>query len=880
MKKSHIAVAVALLLAVPALAVFNERDLGQTIHSLRLELKRDYEKRLAAEQRFASQYKGQRRDMVAIMKKCNELSLILYSQKQDYTFDLTYALESVSREYEDFQSKRLPYDQIVNRLDWDIDRYARLVESLRRIPPEMEEIKDIPDSLRYHNDSLDFAPARQRRRAAGTTRFRRAEVADSLGSDRPFLLDGQETEDRDSCIFYAAELLKMSAANRQRIVTDSTHYQRSYLRLKESYDYAQQRYRLLQNRIFIQGQTPYNKIVAAFPRYWNRAMQDWSEKYVFDRRKTEAAQGGQNDVVMSRWSGSALIMFIATQIEILLALLLLALLLIKLAARYIKPLAKLLPGEYHFSFALLFALVVSAILTFSPRVSSTSGFMESAASLTRTYLWLISIIVLSMLIRIDRKKLRNGMLLYAPVMLMAILVISVRVIFMPNSLMNIIFPPLLLVFFFWQLTACLKHDKQAAGMDRLLGWMSLLVTGVAFGVAAFGYIFVALLIMLWWFFITAIMLTIITFSDLLEKFRVKYLDKHIKDYKKSLTFVNAAERDNLTFGATWFYDLVKDVLLPVAALISLPLSLKLALNVFDFSELFEKLFNSPFIHLANADGVSTLKISFRIIVVGAALFFLFRYLNKALYSLYQIVRYNSFMRKTGRSFVRKDEINFSLGKSIINTLLWFTYIIILIVMLKIPTNSLTIIAGGLSAGIGIALKDVLNNFIYGIQLMSGRLRVGEWIECDGIRGRVTSISYQCTEIETIENTLMSFPNAMLFNKNFSNLTHNNAYEFLKITVGVSYGSDIEKVRSVLLEALEVLRTKDVYGREIVDPKKGFNVTFSSFDDSAVTVAVKQYVLVPEKIAYADKAKEVIYNALNEAGIPIPFPQRDVHIISE
>ena len=262
------------------------------------------------------------------------------------------------------------------------------------------------------------------------------------------------------------------------------------------------------------------------------------------------------------------------------------------------------------------------------------------------------------------------------------------------------------------------------------------------------------------------------------------------------------------------------------------------------------------------------------------LYFVFRYINYAARGLFMILSYKAFLNKTGRRVVRSNEINFSLGNSIVSVIVWFIYIVIVVVMLRIPTGSLSLVAGGLSAGIGLAMKDVLNNFIYGIQLMSGRLRVGDWIECDGVRGRVTAISYQSTQVETIEGTTISFLNASLFAKNFINLTKSNSYEFLKIIVGVAYGTDVQRVREILEEAMQVLRTKDAYGREIVEPKKGIYVVFNSFGDSAVEVAVKQYVLVPERIGYIDRAKEIIYNALNENGIQIPFPQRDIHIIQE
>ena len=91
-----------------------------------------------------------------------------------------------------------------------------------------------------------------------------------------------------------------------------------------------------------------------------------------------------------------------------------------------------------------------------------------------------------------------------------------------------------------------------------------------------------------------------------------------------------------------------------------------------------------------------------------------------------------------------------------------------------------------------------------------------------------------------------------------------------------YGTDFQKVREVLEKAMEVMKTKDSYGRDVVDPSYGIKVRFGEFNTSSVDVMVKQYVLVAERINYIDKAKEVMYNALKEAGITIPFPQCDVH----
>ena len=875
-----------------------ERELGQTIEALRLELKNDYEKRLLENAAFNDTYREQRRQMVATMRKCNELSLLLYSQKQDFTFDLTYALETVTKEYEDFTANRLPYDRIVSRLDWDIDRYARLLESLRRIPPEIEEIETIPDSLVYRNESIDSLERAQRaerelRRGQGGSGYGRGEGGsgraadrldravdrqrqrDSLRRNSPFILNDKESADRDSCIFFATELLKLCAENKDNVIRDSTHYQRAYLRLKESYDYSQQRYKQLQNRIFVQGQTPYPVILGDFGKQWGEAVAEFNDKFDFSSLDD---QSPKYIPFNSSARGPFLFLFLLSQILGLLLTALLVWLIIKLSSRCFKSFNKVVPKEKHFGLILFIAVIINGILTIIPH--NAGGFLASAASLVGTYLWLLGAILAALLLRLSPDKMRNGLRMYTPLMISAVVVIGLRIIYMPNAMMNIIFPPILLVFVVWQLCVCLKYQRTVPGVDVLFGWFTFAVFAVAMVVSILGYIFFALIIMVWWFFQMATIHTLVTISHLLEQFRNKHLPARIDEYKKRLTFLPASERDGMLFGATWLYDLLKEVVVPVITVISIPLCIKFSLGVFDFSDIFDAIYYRPFVNLVNLEGFPTLTISFRIIVVSVVLFFIFKYINKAVYSVYQTVRFSSYLKKTGQKTIRKSEINLSLGKSIIGTLVWLTYVIILIVMLKIPTSSITIIAGGLSAGIGIALKDVLNNFIYGLQLMSGRLRVGDWIECDGVRGRVTNISYQSTQIETVNGAVISFLNATLFNKNFSNLTQNNSYEFIKLTVGVSYGTDVEEVRKVIVDAMQQLRTRDIYGREVVDPSKGIYVVVDDLNDSSVDIAVKQYVLVAEKIRYIDKAKEVIYNALNGAGISIPFPQCDVHVIEE
>lgn len=155
-KRKLLSIFVALLIiAVPVMAAFTGLDLDVTLSNLRRELFYDYRQIDKTRAKLTSKYEEQHQKMVGIVKKCNDLSLMLYSQKPEYTFDISYALEKVTNEFNDFNKNRTPYDRIVANLDVEISRYARLIESLRRLPPELEAVDILPDSLAYHNDMLD-----------------------------------------------------------------------------------------------------------------------------------------------------------------------------------------------------------------------------------------------------------------------------------------------------------------------------------------------------------------------------------------------------------------------------------------------------------------------------------------------------------------------------------------------------------------------------------------------------------------------------------------------------------------------------------------------------------------------------------------------------
>ena len=871
-KRKLLSLVVALFtVAVPALAVFTGLDLDATLSNLRRELYHDYRQIEETWQQLEVKYEQQHRRMVDVVKKCNDLSLMLYSQKQDYTFDISYALEKVSKEYKDFNKNRTPYDRIVANLDIEINRYARLIESLRRLPPELREVEVVPDSLAYHNDSLDVHLLQNE----SLLQQELHEQVEAVLNMPAFILSEGGQADRDSCLLYASELLKLYAETRDRVMADSTHYREARLRMEESYEYAREYYDILQNKVFVEGQTPWWVILTHPAEYWREARRAMGEKYslsfIRDLFVSEELDYTEKDIARdNQLVNSAKIFWLLLYFVAFFALWGLSALLLMPVFRFVKSMQKVDKDQKRY-LALLLGCVLFLILSYD---TSDDDMVRKGVSILHTFIGLLMAITTALIIRLTPARLKHSHKIYLPTIFTAFFVISCRVLFVPNAFLNFFFPPLMLGMTLWQLAANLRRREKADRTDVIIGWVSFGVTAIATVCGWIGYIFLAFIILVWWYFQLAVILAVASIHSLMMWYKQKRLDNKISAFRAKITYVTGPAKEQLMFAATWFYDLIREVVLPLLALVSIPTCIHWALDIFEFNDLFRIIFQDPFIQQGE------FKVSLYSVLFLTGMFLVFRYLNKALHTLWQMFEYRRFLRKHKRKTIRNNEINLSLGNSLIGVFVWFVYIDLFIVTLNIPTKSLGLIAGGLSAGIGLALKDILNNFIYGIQLMGGRLRVGDWIDCDGVRGKVTDINYQTTLVETLNGTQVAFLNAALFAKSFTNLTRNHAYEMTIVKVGVAYGTDFQQLREALEKGLEAMKTKDAYGRDVVEPNYGIYIRFDDFGDSSVNVAVRQYVLVPEQIEYVYRCKELIYKILKENDITIPFPQRDVHMIAD
>ncbi|NET41149.1 mechanosensitive ion channel domain-containing protein [Okeania sp. SIO2B3] len=209
--------------------------------------------------------------------------------------------------------------------------------------------------------------------------------------------------------------------------------------------------------------------------------------------------------------------------------------------------------------------------------------------------------------------------------------------------------------------------------------------------------------------------------------------------------------------------------------------------------------------------------------------------------------------------------------AIINYIITIAGILIVLHNAGIDLTSITVIAGALSIGIGIGMKNIISNFVSGLTILIAQpIKIGDFIEVDDLSGIVEKTSIRSTVIRTIDGIFVIIPNNFLVEQNIINWSHKDSTSRLHIPIGVAYGSDTILVTEALLDAAR--KEKKVLSNP--SPK----VWFKGFGDSALNFELLVWIKYPPLIdSITSSLNFLIDSELRYRNISIPFPQRDLHI---
>lgn len=207
---------------------------------------------------------------------------------------------------------------------------------------------------------------------------------------------------------------------------------------------------------------------------------------------------------------------------------------------------------------------------------------------------------------------------------------------------------------------------------------------------------------------------------------------------------------------------------------------------------------------------------------------------------------------------------------------WLVYVVVLLIVLNsigVDVTAVFAASAALLIGIGLALQTLFQDIISGVFILVDQtVHVGDIIELDGKVGRVEEIKLRTTRAVTIDNRVLVIPNHLYLTNSLFNWTQNGTTTRENVTVGVAYGSDVQLVKKLLLEAANS-------HPDIIDPSETI-VQFTDFGDSSLNFKVI-FTLGDSFTANNPKSdiRFEIDRLFRENNITIPFPQRDVHVFS-
>jgi len=247
-------------------------------------------------------------------------------------------------------------------------------------------------------------------------------------------------------------------------------------------------------------------------------------------------------------------------------------------------------------------------------------------------------------------------------------------------------------------------------------------------------------------------------------------------------------------------------------------------------------------------------------------------IGSLVYSVVDILLIRAWKKLAAKTKARTDETLTSLIHGILKGTIFVLVALYILDLWGVKIVPLLGALGIAGLAVALALQPVLANIFSGVSMILDKsIRMGDWVVLpDGKSGVIQKIGIRSTKIKSWDNELIIVPNTTLANSQIQNISLPEPRARVVIPFGVAYGSDVEKVKKVVINAVKKVKhvVKDA------EPV----VRFLEMGDSSLKFKAYFYVETFEvKYGSIDEANTLIYNALNKAKIEIPFPQMDVHL---
>lgn len=624
------------------------------------------------------------------------------------------------------------------------------------------------------------------------------------------------------------QILRLLREKREQITVDHEEFHKVGTRMDMLKKDITESYEGIHHRVFFASDRSYTEVLANFGEEWNRCKT--SIGYIFHPSSYAWHYEQQ-------WARDGNIVLWTILITFLLSFVIFYSI-HKWGSRHgFRPRVFLMPRIFGYTCACILTTLALFILHWWVIDNS---FYQGVISICIKIAMLCIVVFLSVSVRLPKRLMYPTIGNYLPSLFLTVTTLFMRMMLADSMTIRVVLVPVIIVGVVMQVIYNYCNRRLISRFDRICNEISCIIYIVALVMAWMGRYFFSLQIIIIW----TILLTGIIF--------VSFAFHAIARYGMARKCMNPSYRGS-------YFDLtLRQFVKPALLIAALLVCLYECAQIFNITEWLESVLTSPFIDFPGKIRISLLRIGLVAVMALAT-----RYIMS-------VIR-NS--HKNRRLQTSSRFISVGMAMQMATTLVWGAFAVVSLFIFEVNGVGILAILSGVMVGVGIALRDTIDCFLCGIAMMMGRVKVGDYVMCENVRGRVIDIQYRTTQIETEDGAIVSFFNTSFFGKNYRNLTRNGKYERMLLNFKLQKDADITSLREEFINEL-------LEGIPEIARHPAPRIHFVSSERFYMDLMAEVWVPVDDYLCISSRVKELLFLSIRKHGLANMMPDVRTRIIEE
>lgn len=613
---------------------------------------------------------------------------------------------------------------------------------------------------------------------------------------------------------------------RAQIINDRKEYLEVESRMEMLRGDIRDSFQSIHTRVFLAHDKSYSQVLANFRQEWSKCKDDimlvfHPSSYGWNYKKQWARDG--NIVLWTMIVCFLLSFFVFYFLHVL------------LTSRGFKPRVFLMPRAFAYAFACITTTLVLLMLRCT---IIDNPFYQSVISLIVEVEILCIVVFLSVSVRLPKELVYRSMENYLPTLFLTVITLSMRMMLADALVIRMVLVPSIVIGLTLQILFNYINRRVTKRFDRIANEISAIVYIAALVLAWGGrYFFAVQIIIIWTIILTGHIFLSFAFHS------IDYYTEIRKNHKSSY----AGSYKDLTLRL-----LVK----PCLFMLIFGVCAYECAHIFNITEWLESVVTAFFIDFPGKMRVSLTRLATITMMAMAT-----NYVMKMIHS----------MQLSRRNHSQHHATSIGMMMQMTTIVVWGIFAVLTLFILEVNGMGILAVLSGVMVGVGIALRDTIDSFLCGISMMMGRVKLGDYVMCENVRGRVVDIQYRTTQIETEDGAIVSFFNTAFFGKNYRNLTGKDRYERMLLHFKLQKDADITHLREVFIQ--ELLDELPEIARHPAP-----RIHFVASERFYMELMAEVWVPVDDYLRVSSAVKELLFLSIRRHGLANMMPDVRTRII--